>query len=82
MTAQQTIAQVPEQRTQQRFPLSPNVGCDLTWIGGRYDLTKAFYMTGKADVWRFDVRFDSHRQASAGSAVRSPRRIYSEIGFA
>ena len=50
-------------------------------IGGRYNLTKAFYLTGKADVGGFDVGSEVTVQAYGALGCQVTRSIYSELGF-
>jgi hypothetical protein len=49
--------------------------------GGRYNLTKAFYLTGKADVGGFGAGSDVSVQAYGALGCQVTRRIYSEVGF-
>jgi hypothetical protein len=50
-------------------------------IGGRYKLSKAFYMTGKVDVGGFDVASTITVQAYGALGCHVTRSIYSELGF-
>jgi len=81
MTAQQKIAQVLNKELNRSFTLTERWVDPYLGIGGRYDLTKAFYMTGKADVGGFDVGSIVTVQAYGGLGCQITRRIYSEIGF-
>ena len=49
-------------------------------IGGRYNLTKAFYLTGKADVGGFGVGSNVTVQAYGALGCQVTRSIYSELG--
>ena len=81
ITAQQKIAQVLNKELNRSFTLTERWVDPYLGIGGRYDLTKAFYMTGKADVGGFDVGSIVTVQAYGGLGCQITRRIYSEIGF-
>ncbi len=81
MTAQQKIAQVLNKELNRSFTLTERWVDPYLGIGGRYDLTKGFYMTGKADVGGFDVGSIVTVQAYGGLGCQITRRIYSEIGF-
>jgi hypothetical protein len=50
-------------------------------IGGRYNLSKAFYLTGKADVGGFDAGSKVTVQAYGALGCQVTRSIYAELGF-
>jgi len=50
-------------------------------VGGRYKLSKPFYLTGKVDVGGFDVGSIITVQGYAGLGCQVTRNIYSELGF-
>lgn len=50
-------------------------------IGGRYNLSKAYYLTGKADVGGFDVGSEITVQAYGALGCQVTRSIYAELGF-
>jgi hypothetical protein len=49
-------------------------------VGGRYNLNKAFYLTGKVDVGGFDVGSKVTVQAYGGLGCELTRSIYAELG--
>ena len=50
--------------------------------GGRYNLNKAFYLTGKVDVGGFDVGSKVTVQANGGLGCELTRSIYAELASA
>ena len=50
-------------------------------IGGRYNLSKAYYLTGKADVGGFDAGSKVTVQAYGALGCQVTRSIYAELGF-
>ena len=50
-------------------------------IGGRYNLGKAYYLTGKADVGGFDAGSKVTVQAYGALGCQVTRSIYAELGF-
>ncbi len=50
-------------------------------IRARYDLGKAFYLTGKADIGGFSVGSDLTWQASGALGCQLSRSIYLEMGY-
>ena len=81
MTAQQKIAQVLNRELNRSFSLTERWTDPYLGIGGQYDLNKAFYMTGRADVGGFDVGSKVTVQAYGGLGCHITRSIYSELGF-
>lgn len=81
MAAQQKIARILKTR------LSGGTGLTEWWtdpyigIGGRYNLGKAYYLTGKADVGGFGVGSDVSVQAYGALGCQITRSIYTELGF-
>jgi hypothetical protein len=51
-------------------------------LRGQYNLSKAFYLTAKADVGGFGVGSDITTQVSAGIGCQITRNIFSEVTFA
>jgi hypothetical protein len=47
----------------------------------RYNLSKAFYLTGKADVGSFGAGSDVSVQAYGALGCQVTRNIYSELGY-
>ena len=81
ITAQQKIAQILNKQLNRSFSLTERWVDPYLGIGGSYDLTKAFYVTARADVGGFDVGSRVTVQASAALGCHITRRIYSEIGY-
>jgi hypothetical protein len=81
ITAQQKIAQVLNKELNRSFSLTERWVDPYLGISGRYDLTKAFYVTARADVGGFDVGSKVTVQAYGGLGCQITRRIYSEIGY-
>jgi hypothetical protein len=81
VTAQQRITTIL--RTQ----LNSGHGLTEYWfdpylgIGGRYKLSKPFYLTGKVDVGGFDVGSIVTVQGYGGLGYQYNRNIYAELGF-
>src|SRR5436309_10327358 len=81
MKAHQRIVNVLNKELNRSFSLTERWVDPYIGIGGRYNLTKAFYLTGKVDVGGFGVASDITSQASAGLGCQITRNIYSELGF-
>jgi hypothetical protein len=81
VTAQAQIAKVLNQELNRTFSLTERWVDPYIGIGGRYQLTKAFYLTGKVDVGGFGVGSDITTQGSAALGCQITRNIYSELGF-
>ena len=81
MTAQQKIAQILNKGLNSSFSLTERWVDPYLGISGRYDLTKAFYVTARADVGGFDVGSKVTVQAYGGLGCQITRRIYSELGY-
>ena len=81
MTAQQKIAQILNKQLNRSFSLTERWVDPYLGISGRYDLTKAFYVTARADVGGFDVGSKVTVQAYGGLGCQITRRIYSELGY-
>ena len=70
-----------------RKELNRGIGLTEYWadpyigFGGRYKLTKAFYLTGKADVGGFGVGSDLTVQAYGGLGYQATPNAYAELGF-
>ena len=79
--AQQKIADILKRELNRNFSLSEYWFDPYVGIGGRYNLTKAFYLTGKVDVGGFSVGSDVTVQASAAIGCQISRNIYSELGY-
>ncbi len=81
MRVQQRIADVLNKQLNRSFSLTERWVDPYIGIGGRYNLTKAFYLTGKADVGGFEVGSDVTVQAYGALGCQVTRSIYSELGF-
>jgi hypothetical protein len=81
MTAQQKIARILKRQLNRGFSLTEYWTDPYIGIGGRYNLSKAFYLTGKADVGGFGVGSDVTVQAYGALGCQVTRSIYSELGF-
>ena len=81
MTAQARIAARLNKVTNRSFSLTERWADPYLGIGGRYDLTKVFYLTGKADVGGFGVGSDITTQVSGAIGCHVTRRMYTELGY-
>jgi hypothetical protein len=81
MQARQKIANILNRELNQTFRLTEYWFDPYIGIGGRYNFTKAFYITGKVDVGGFGAGSDITTQASAALGCQITRNIYSELGF-
>jgi hypothetical protein len=81
ITAQQKIARILKKQLNRGFSLTEYWTDPYIGIGGRYNLSKAFYLTGKADVGGFGAGSDVTVQAYGALGCQVTRSIYSELGF-
>ena len=81
MTAQQRIAKTLKSHLRGGTGLTEYWADPYIGVGGRYKLSKPFYLTGKVDVGGFDVGSIITVQASAALGLQVTRNIYSELGF-
>jgi hypothetical protein len=81
LTAHQKIVTVLNKGLNTAFSLTERWVDPYIGIDGRYNLTKAFYLTGRADVGGFTAGSDITTQAYAGVGCQITRYIYSELGF-
>jgi hypothetical protein len=81
MRAEQKIAKVLNKELNRSFSLLEYWADPYVGVSGRYNLTKAFYLTGKVDVGGFGVASDVTVQASGALGCQITRSIYSEIGY-
>ena len=81
MRVRQRIVDVLNKELNRSFSLTERWVDPYVGIGGRYDLTKAFYLTGKVDVGGFEVGSDITVQAYGALGCQLTRSIYSELGF-
>jgi hypothetical protein len=81
ITAQQKIARILKRQLNRGFSLTEYWTDPYIGIGGRYNLGKAFYLTGKADVGGFGAGSDVSVQAYGALGCQVTRSIYSELGF-
>src|SRR5436190_19105680 len=81
VTAQQRITRILQTQLNRGHGLTEYWTDPYIGIGGRYKLSKAFYMTGKVDVGGFDVNSIVTVQAYAALGCHVTRSIYSELGF-
>jgi hypothetical protein len=80
-TARRRIIDVLNKQLNRSFSLTERWADPYLGIGGRYNLTKAFYVTGKVDVGGFGVASDFTSQGYAALGCQVTRNIYSELGF-
>ncbi len=81
MTAQQKIASFLHRQLNRGFSLTEYWTDPYVGLGGRYNLGKAYYLTGKVDVGGFEVGSDVTVQAYGGLGYQLTRNIYTELGF-
>jgi hypothetical protein len=81
VTAQQRITTILKTQLNKGHGLTEYWFDPYLGIGGRYNLNKAFYLTGKVDVGGFDVGSIVTVQAYGGLGCQVTRSIYSELGF-
>jgi hypothetical protein len=81
MTAQQRIVSILQTQLNKGHGLTEYWVDPYLGIGGRYNLNKAFYLTGKVDVGGFDVGSIVTVQAYGGLGYQYNRNIYAELGF-
>jgi hypothetical protein len=77
----QKIAKILHKELNRSFSLSEYWFDPYIGIGGRYNLSKAFYLTAKVDVGGFGAGSDITTQASATVGCQLTRSIYSELGY-
>lgn len=80
-TALPRIINVLNEQLNQSFSLTERWVDPYIGIGGRYNLTKAFYVAGKVDVGGFDLGSYFTSQGYAALGCHVTRNIYSELGF-
>jgi hypothetical protein len=80
-TAQMKIAQVLNNQLNRTFAITERWADPYIGIGGRYDLTKTFYLTGKGDIGGFGVASDITAQGYAGVGCQITRDLYVEAGY-
>jgi opacity protein-like surface antigen len=78
---QQKIATILRNGLNRTFSLTEDWTDPYIGAGGRYNLSKAFYLTGKVDVGGFGAGSDVSVQASAALGCQLTRSIYSELGY-
>jgi len=81
MRVHQRIVDVLNKELNRSFSLTERWVDPYIGIGGRYNLTKAFYLTGKVDVGGFDAGSEITVQAYGALGCQVTRSIYSELGF-
>ena len=81
MKVHQRIVDVLNKELNRSFSLTERWVDPYIGIGGRYNLSKAFYLTAKVDVGGFGANSDITSQASAALGCQLTRNIYSELGF-
>jgi len=79
--ARQKIVNILNSELNQTFRLTEYWFDPYIGISGRYNFTKAFYVTGKVDVGGFGAGSDITTQGSAALGCQITRNIYSELGF-
>lgn len=80
-TARRRIIDALNEQLNQSFSLTERWVDPYIGIGGRYNLTKAFYVTGRVDVGGFGLASDFTSQGYAALGCHVTRNIYSELGF-
>jgi hypothetical protein len=81
VTAQQRITSILKTQLNRGLGLTEYWTDPYIGIGGRYNLKKAFYLTGKVDVGGFDLNSTITVQAYAALVCQATRSIYAELGF-
>ena len=81
MTAQQEITRILKKNLNGGTGLTEYWADPYLGIGGRYKLSKPFYLTGKVDVGGFGVGSDITVQAYGALGCHVTRSIYAELGF-
>jgi hypothetical protein len=81
VTAQQRITRILKTRLNGGRGLTEYWADPYIGVGGRYKLSKPFYLTGKVDVGGFDVGSIVTVQAYGAIGCHVTRSIYSELGF-
>src|SRR5207253_1719541 len=81
MGAQQRITRILKTHLNGGHGLTEYWADPYIGIGGRYKLSKPFYLTGKVDVGGFDVGSIITVQTSAALGCQVTRNIYAELGF-
>jgi hypothetical protein len=79
--AQQKIARILKRQLNRGFSLTEYWTDPYIGIGGRYNLSKAYYATGKADVGGFGAGSDVTVQAYGALGCHVTRNIYAELGY-
>jgi hypothetical protein len=78
---QQKIARILKRQLNRGFSLTEYWTDPYIGIGGRYNMSKTFYLTGKADVGGFGAGSDVSVQAYGALGCQISRSIYSEVGY-
>jgi hypothetical protein len=81
MTAHRRITKILKNQLNSGVSLTEYWADPYIGIGGRYNLNKAFYLTGKADVGGFDVGSKVTVQAYGALGCQVTRSVYAELGF-
>ncbi len=81
MKVRQKIAKILNKELNQTLRLTEDWFDPYIGINGRYNFTKAFYVTAKVDVGGFGAGSDITTQGSAALGCQITRNIYSELGF-
>jgi hypothetical protein len=81
VTAQQKITRILNTELNKGHGLTEYWIDPYLGIGGRYKVSKPFYLTGKADVGGFDVGSIITVQGYGGLGCDITRNIYAELGF-
>lgn len=81
VTAQQKITSILNTELNKGHGLTEYWADPYIGIGGRYKLSKPFYLTGKADVGGFDVGSIITVQGYGGIGYQYNPNIYAELGF-
>jgi hypothetical protein len=81
MTAHARITKILKNQLNSGVSLTEYWADPYIGIGGRYNLSKAFYLTGKADVGGFGLGSKVTVQAYGALGCQGTRSIYAELGF-
>jgi hypothetical protein len=81
VTAQQNIARILHKQLNRTFSLTERWADPYLGLGGHYNLTKVFYLTGKGDVGGFGVGSQITAQGYAAVGCHVTRDIYAEAGY-
>jgi hypothetical protein len=80
-TAHEVIRTVLRRELNRRFSLTERWADPYIGAAARYNMSKAFYLTGRVDVGGFGVASDITTQGTVAVGCEITRNIYAELGF-